>query len=292
VQLYDAVFTDLGLGGTTIKINNRKILSGIAEVIGAKDKLIDFTVALDKLDKIGAAGVKKEMLEKGISQQAIEKVQALFEFTGTVSEKIEKLNQLLATSEEGKKGVQELQFICETIDQLGLQTAVIDLDVTLARGLNYYTGAIFEVVAPKVAMGSIGGGGRYDDLTGIFGLKNMSGVGISFGLDRIYLVLEELGLFPETVTATTKALFINYGNKESLYAMEAISKLRKSGIKVELYPDATKIAKQFQHADKRGIPFAVIAGQSELERMEYGLKNLQTGEQKALRFEELKNALK
>ena len=291
VQLYDAVFTQLGLGGTTIKINNRKILSGIAEVIGAKDKLIDFTVALDKLDKIGEDGVKKEMLDKGISESAIEKVQPLFQFTGTVAEKIEKLNDLLTTSEEGKKGVEELQFICETIEKLGLQTAVIDLDVTLARGLNYYTGAIFEVVAPQVAMGSIGGGGRYDDLTGIFGLKNMSGVGISFGLDRIYLVLEELGLFPETVTATSKALFINYGNQESLYAMEAISNLRRSGIKVELYPDAAKIAKQFQHADKRGIPFAVIAGQSEMEENVFGLKNLQTGEQVKLDFEGLKRAL-
>jgi histidyl-tRNA synthetase len=190
------------------------------------------------------------------------------------------------------KGVEELRFICETLEKLGLQTALIDLDVTLARGLNYYTGAIFEVVAPQVAMGSIGGGGRYDDLTGIFGLKNMSGVGISFGLDRIYLVLEELGLFPDTVSATTKALFINYGKHESLYAMEAISKLRRAGIKVELYPDAAKIAKQFQYADKRDIPFAVIAGQSELERMEFGLKNLQTGEQTALDFEELKEVLK
>jgi histidyl-tRNA synthetase len=169
VQLYDAVFTQLGLGGTTIKINNRKILSGIAEVIGAKDKLIDFTVALDKLDKIGEDGVKKEMLEKGISESAIEKVQPLFQFTGTVAEKIEKLNVLLSSSDEGKKGVAELQFICETIQKLGLQTAIIDLDVTLARGLNYYTGAIFEVTAPQVSMGSIGGGGRYDDLTGIFG---------------------------------------------------------------------------------------------------------------------------
>lgn len=291
VQLYDAVFTQLGLGGATIKINNRKILSGIAEVIGAKDKLIDFTVALDKLDKIGEDGVKKEMLDKGISASAIEKVQPLFQFTGTVAEKIEKLNDLLSSSDEGKKGVEELQFICETIEKLGLQTAIIDLDVTLARGLNYYTGAIFEVVAPHVAMGSIGGGGRYDDLTGIFGLKNMSGVGISFGLDRIYLVLEELGLFPETVTATSKALFINYGNAESLYAMEAISKLRRSGIKVELYPDAAKIAKQFQHADKRGIPFAVIAGESEMKENSFGLKNLQTGEQVKVDFEGLKGAL-
>jgi len=291
VQLYDAVFTQLGLDGTTIKINNRKILSGIAEVIGAKDKLIDFTVALDKLDKIGEDGVKKEMLEKGISESAIEKVQPLFQFTGTVSEKIEKLNDLLTISEEGKKGVEELKFICKTIEKLGLQSAKIDLDVTLARGLNYYTGAIFEVTAPQVAMGSIGGGGRYDDLTGIFGLKNMSGVGISFGLDRIYLVLEELGLFPETVTATTKALFINYGNQESLYAMEAISILRRSGIKVELYPDKAKIDKQFKHADKRGIPFVVIAGESEMKENSFGLKNLKTGEQVKLDFDGLKEAL-
>ncbi|WP_291118253.1 histidine--tRNA ligase [Flavobacterium sp. UBA6135] len=291
VQLYDAVFTDLGLLGATIKINNRKILSGIAEVIGASDKLIDFTVALDKLDKIGEDGVKKEMLEKGISESAIAKVQPLFQFTGTVAEKIKKLSQLLASSEEGQKGVAELQFICETVEKLGLQSAVIDLDVTLARGLNYYTGAIFEVVAPKVAMGSIGGGGRYDDLTGIFGLKNMSGVGISFGLDRIYLVLEELGLFPETVTATTKALFINYGQQEALYASAALLKLRQAGIKVELYPDASKLAKQFQHADKRGIPFAVLVGEQEIQSEKYSLKNLTTGEQQLLDFEALVKAL-
>ena len=291
VQLYDAVFTDLGLLGTTIKINNRKILSGIAEVIGASDKLIDFTVALDKLDKIGEEGVKKEMLDKGISESAIAKVQPLFQFTGTVTERIEKLSQLLASSEEGKNGVAELRFICETIEKLGLQSAVIDLDVTLARGLNYYTGAIFEVVAPKVAMGSIGGGGRYDDLTGIFGLKNMSGVGISFGLDRIYLVLEELDLFPETVTATTKALFINYGEQEALYASAALLKLRQAGIKVELYPDASKLAKQFQHADKRGISFAILVGEQEIQGQQYSLKNLTTGEQQLLNFEALVQAL-
>jgi histidyl-tRNA synthetase len=214
VQLYDSVFTQLGLEGVTIKINNRKILSGIAEVIGAKDKLIDFTVALDKLDKIGEEGVKKEMIEKGIGDSAIEKVQPLFNFTGTISEKIQKLSALLGESEEGMKGVEELRFICDNVSNLGLNKAVLDLDVTLARGLNYYTGAIFEVAPPKsVSMGSIGGGGRYDDLTGIFGLKDMSGVGISFGLDRIYLVIEELNLFPETVTLTSKALFINYGEK-------------------------------------------------------------------------------
>ncbi len=285
VQLYDSVFSQLGLGGVTIKINNRKILSGIAEVIGASDKLIDFTVALDKLDKIGEDGVKKEMLEKGISETAIEKVQPLFNFTGTINEKIEKLAQLLANSEEGMRGVKELQFICDNVTTLGLQTAFLDLDVTLARGLNYYTGAIFEVAAPKsVAMGSIGGGGRYDDLTGIFGLKNMSGVGISFGLDRIALVMEEVGLFPEAVLATSKALFLNFGDKEALYAMKAIGKLRQKGIKVELYPDKSKIDKQFKHADRRGIPFAVIVGESEIEREEFGLKNLATGEQQKVDF--------
>ena len=292
VQLYDTVFTALGLEGVTIKINNRKILSGIAEVIGASDKLIDFTVALDKLDKIGEDGVKKEMIEKGISEDAIEKVQPLFNFTGTISEKINQLSVLLAASTEGMKGVEELRFICDNVTSLGLSTAVLDLDVTLARGLNYYTGAIFEVAPPKsVSMGSIGGGGRYDDLTGIFGLKNMSGVGISFGLDRIYLVVEELNLFPETVTATSKALFINYGDSEASYAMKAIKELRNAGIKVELYPDATKVAKQFQHADKRGIPFAIIVGEQELNSNSYSLKNLVSGEQVLLNLEELKKAL-
>lgn len=292
VQLYDTVFTTLGLEGVTIKINNRKILSGIAEVIGASDKLIDFTVALDKLDKIGEDGVKKEMMEKGISEEAIEKVQPLFNFTGTISEKINQLSVLLAESNEGMKGVEELRFICDNVMKLGLNTSILDLDVTLARGLNYYTGAIFEVAPPKsVAMGSIGGGGRYDDLTGIFGLKNMSGVGISFGLDRIYLVIEELNLFPETVTATSKALFINYGDTEAFYGLQAIQKLRASGIKVELYPDNAKVAKQFQHADKRGIPFAVIVGEQEMDSNSFSLKNLVTGEQVLLDFEGLKKAL-
>ncbi|MBC5864450.1 histidine--tRNA ligase [Flavobacterium turcicum] len=292
VQLYDSVFAALGLQGVTIKINNRKILSGIAEVIGASDKLIDFTVALDKLDKIGEDGVKKEMTEKGITADAIAKVQPLFQFSGTFAEKIQQLSSLLADSAEGMKGVEELRFICDNVANLGLSAATLDLDVTLARGLNYYTGAIFEVAAPKtVAMGSIGGGGRYDDLTGIFGLKNMSGVGISFGLDRIYLVIEELGLFPQTVTATSAALFLNYGHKEALYAMQAIGKLRQAGVRVELYPDAAKLAKQFQHADKRGIPFAVLVGETEMEAGTYALKNLASGEQQNLTFDDLLKVL-
>ncbi len=283
VQLYDNVFTTLGLNGAVIKINNRKVLSGIAEVIGAKDRLIDFTVALDKLDKIGEDGVKKEMLEKGITEDAIAKVQPLFNFTGTINEKLDKLEGLLASSAEGMKGVAELRFICDNVTAIGLGKSILDLDVTLARGLNYYTGAIFEVTAPKeVAMGSIGGGGRYDDLTGIFGLKNMSGVGISFGLDRIYLVLEELNLFPDTVTEATKVLFINFGHKEALYAMKAIAALRAAGIKAELYPDAAKLQKQFGHADKRGIPFTVLCGEEEVNSATYKIKNLVSGEQETV----------
>ncbi|TBX70434.1 histidine--tRNA ligase [Flavobacterium silvisoli] len=284
VQLYDAVFAQLGLNGVTIKINNRKILSGIAEVIGASDKLIDFTVALDKLDKIGEDGVKKEMLEKGISEDALQKVQPLFNFTGTINEKLEKLSGLLSASEEGKKGIEELRFICDNVTKLGLQKAYLDLDVTLARGLNYYTGAIFEVAAPAgVAMGSIGGGGRYDDLTGIFGLKNMSGVGISFGLDRIYLVLEELNLFPETVTTSTKVLFLNFGEGQAFEAMKAIAVLRSHNIKTELYPDAAKIDKQFKHAERRNIPFVV----KEISGDWFTLKDLNSGEQAQLSLADL-----
>jgi len=281
VQLYDSVFADLGLEGVTIKINNRKVLSGIAEVIGASDKLIDFTVALDKLDKIGEDGVKKEMLEKGISETALQKVQPLFYFTGTIPEKLEKLSGMLSTSKEGKKGIEELRFICENVTKLGLQQAILDLDVTLARGLNYYTGAIFEVAAPKtVAMGSIGGGGRYDDLTGIFGLKDMSGVGISFGLDRIYLVLEELHLFPKTVTTATKVLFLNFGESQTFEAMKAITTLRSHNIKSEMYPDAAKIDKQFKHAERRGIPFVV----KEMVGADFILKDIQSGEQFQMDF--------
>jgi histidyl-tRNA synthetase len=276
IQLYDAVFADLGLEGVTIKINNRKILSGIAEVIGASDKLIDFTVALDKLDKIGEEGVKKEMFEKGITESALEKVQPLFNFTGTIEEKLEKLSVLLSESEEGKKGIQELRFICESVMEIGLKNANLDLDVTLARGLNYYTGAIFEVAAPKeVAMGSIGGGGRYDDLTGIFGLKNMSGVGISFGLDRIFLVLEELNLFPETITTSTKVLFLNSNESQIITSLKAIQALRNAGIKSELYPDAAKMDKQFKHAERRGIPFIV----KEVKEHLFVVKDLQSGNQ-------------
>ncbi|MEL4307546.1 histidine--tRNA ligase [Joostella sp. CR20] len=288
VQLYDAVFNSLKVEGVTIKMNNRKILSGIAEVIGAKDKLIDFTVALDKLDKIGEEGVKKEMLEKGISEVAIEKVQPLFTFTGTNADKLESLRKLLATSEEGLKGVEELSFIMNAINSLGLKTAQLDLDVTLARGLNYYTGAIFEVSAPaEVKLGSIGGGGRYDDLTGIFGLKDVSGVGISFGLDRIYLVLEELNLFPAEVSATTKVLFLNFGDAEALYCLKAVKALREGAIKAELYPDDAKMKKQMNYANKRDIPFVVLAGSKEIEENTFTLKDMKSGTQSEVNLQTL-----
>lgn len=288
VQLYDAVFTDLNVAGVTIKINNRKVLSGIAEVIGASDKLIDFTVALDKLDKIGEDGVKNEMMEKGISAEAIEKVQPLFNFAGSLTDKLQQLRNLLAASEEGTKGVDELTFICETVEELGLQSATLNLDVTLARGLNYYTGAIFEVAAPEtVKLGSIGGGGRYDDLTGIFGLKNMSGVGISFGLDRIYLVMEELDVFPTTVSNVTDVLFLNFGDAEAKYCMKAIQTLRNQDIKAELFPDKAKMPKQFQYAEKKGIKHVVIVGETEMNENIYALKDLQTGEQQKLNLEKL-----
>ncbi|QFZ53710.1 histidine--tRNA ligase [Oceanihabitans sp. IOP_32] len=288
IQLYDTVFSALKLEGVIIKINNRKILSGIAEVIGASDKLIDFTVALDKLDKIGEEKVKEEMLSKGISEAGISKLQPLFNLSGSFESQIEGLKSILNTSEAGKKGIEELAFINDAISELGLSTATLQLDVTLARGLNYYTGAIFEVAAPEqVKMGSIGGGGRYDDLTGIFGMKDVSGVGISFGLDRIYLVLEELGLFPETVSKNIEVLFINFGDKEALFSLKAIKELRLQGINAELYPDATKMKKQMNHANKRAIPFVVLVGEEEINSNTYTLKDMVSGEQNKVSLEAL-----
>ena len=288
IQLYDAVFTDLNLQGVTIKINNRKILAGIAELIGAQDKLIDFTVALDKLDKIGEAKVKDEMLAKGISADGISKLQPLFNLSGNFNDQLQSLKSILKSSIEGLKGVEELEFIASSINSIGLKTTSLQMDVTLARGLNYYTGAIFEVSAPAtVQMGSIGGGGRYDDLTGIFGLKDVSGVGISFGLDRIYLVLEELNLFPSHKSISTKVLFINFGTEESLYCLKAIALLRSKFIATELYPDPAKLKKQMIYCNKREIPFVVMVGASEIEQNKYMLKDMLSGEQKLLTLEEL-----
>ena len=292
IQLYDTVFTNLKLTGTTIKINNRKILAGIAEVIGVKDKLIDFTVALDKLDKIGATGVENEMLEKGISVEAIKKVSPLFELSGSNTDQLNVLDALLSESEEGKKGVEELRFVVNTINNLGLQSSSLEIDVTLARGLNYYTGAIFEVSAPNgVEMGSIGGGGRYDDLTGIFGLKDVSGVGISFGLDRIYLVLEELGLFDTVSLPKPKLLFLNFNKEDNSIQLEAIKLLRNVGVKTEIYPDTASSnkqqKKQWKYVSTRKIQFVI----SEIQNNKFMLKDMNEGSQTLYTLEELVNKL-
>ena len=292
IQLYDTVFNNLKLIGTTIKINNRKILAGIAEVIGAKDKLIDFTVALDKLDKIGASGVEKEMLQKGISIEAIKKVTPLFDLSGSNTDQLNVLETLLSESEEGKKGVEELRFVVNTINNLGLQSASLEIDVTLARGLNYYTGAIFEVSAPNgVQMGSIGGGGRYDDLTGIFGLKDVSGVGISFGLDRIYLVLEELGLFDTVSLPKPKLLFLNFNEKDNNTQLEAIKALRNVGVKTEIYPDTASTnkqqKKQWKYVSTRNIAFVI----SEIQNNTFKLKDMSDGSQMVCTLDELINKM-
>jgi histidyl-tRNA synthetase len=292
VQLYDTVFSTLKLVDTTIKINNRKILSGIAEVIGAKDKLIDFTVALDKLDKIGKDGVVTEMISKGITEEAIEKVRPLFDFSGSNTDKLNSLENMLDASEEGLQGVKELRFVCDTIEIIGLESASLEVDVTLARGLNYYTGAIYEVAAPEgVKMGSIGGGGRYDDLTGIFGLKDVSGVGISFGLDRIYLVLEELGLFESVELPKPKVLFLNFDSENDIVKLKAIKELRKQAIKCEIYPDVASSnkqqKKQWKYVSERDIEFVV----STIENNQFVLKKMSDGEQTSCSLAELINTV-
>jgi len=293
IQLYDTVFTKLGLEGTTIKMNNRKILSGIAEVIGAQDKLIDFTVALDKLDKIGRERVVKELLAKGITEEAIGKLTPLFDFSGSNVDKLASLENMLQTSEEGSSGVEELRFVINAIDELGLESSTLAIDVTLARGLNYYTGAIFEVAAPEtVKMGSIGGGGRYDDLTGIFGLKDVSGVGISFGLDRIYLVLEELSLFKEVALPKPKVIFLNFDSATDAVKMKAIKSLREHAIKSEFYPDLGESNKQqkrqWKYITNREIEFVV----SKVENDVFTLKNMNSAKQINCSLSEMINMLK
>ncbi|MCW5517116.1 histidine--tRNA ligase [Muriicola sp. Z0-33] len=293
VQLYDAVFSEMKLEGVAIKLNNRKILSGIVEVIGAPYHLVDFTVALDKLDKIGKDKVIEEMLNKGISEQAIQKAAPLFSLSGSDSEQLNALEKFLKTSEIGLKGVKELQFIIDTIKQLGLKTCSLAIDVTLARGLNYYTGAIFEVAAPKdITMGSIGGGGRYDDLTGMFGLKDVSGVGISFGLERIFLVLEELGLFPEEISQSLQVLCINFGEEEALASMRLIGALRNSGIKADLYPTSTKIQKQFKYANSRNVPWVISIGEQELASATFVAKDMVKGEQQSYKLDDIATFVK
>ncbi|MCK0205804.1 histidine--tRNA ligase [Ornithobacterium rhinotracheale] len=286
IQLYDAGFSDLGLK-VEIHLNNRKILSGLAEVANISEQLIDFTVALDKLDKIGKAAVEEEMLSKGISQEALKILSPIFDISGDFSAQLEQLKPIVANSEIGLKGIEELQFINEQVQALGLKKSSLILNLTLARGLDYYTGAILEVKAKGVEMGSIGGGGRYNDLTGIFGLKNMPGVGVSFGLDRIYLVLEELNLFPDFTSESQKILFTNFGEKEALAAMKVVQKLRNQGIYTELYPEAAKMKKQFSYADKGAFTHVAIIGTEEMNEGKLSLKDLKTGEQVSISQEEI-----
>ncbi len=289
--LYDAVFSELKIP-VTIRINNRQILTGLAELLEEKDKFQDFVVALDKLDKIGKDGVIAEMSAKGISQKSIDKIEPIFEIEGNNFEKIEQLKQLLKDSEAGQKGLEELLFILNAIEETGLKSATIDFDITLARGLNYYTGSIFEVNAKGVQMGSIGGGGRYDDLTGIFGLKNMSGIGISFGLDRIFLVMEELGLLKEIEVVKPKILFINFGTVEALYSLKAVQRLRSENLSAELYPDNTKMKKQMTYAHKREIPFVAMAGSNEMDKGSFTVKNMADGQQTEMTIDEIVKLLR
>jgi histidyl-tRNA synthetase len=291
VKLFDEVLSNLGLKSFSIKLNNRKILSGIAEVIGRPEMIIPITVAIDKLEKIGLEKVNEELSQRGLSADELEKIQPLFKIEGSNDEKLAQLSKFLKDSEIGLIGIEETKFILDTADSLGLTIASLEVDVTLARGLDYYTGAIFEVVSNEAKMGSICGGGRYADLTGIFGLKNMSGVGISFGADRIYDVMEELNLFPESANVTTQVLFINFGDKEASYCLKALQKLRVEGIRAELYPDPAKMKKQMKYANDKKIPFVVMVGEDEMNSGQLSLKNMESGEQSKIIIEELINSM-
>lgn len=279
IQIIDSVLTQLAIPSFTIKINNRKILSGIAEVCGEAHHLIAITVALDKMDKIGSAGVITELESKGLSQGSIDKISPLFSLKGTPEEQLDLMENYLSNSAVGLKGIEELRYVFETIAAIGVQQAKIEFDVTLARGLNYYTGAIFEVKVDNVNMGSICGGGRYDDLTATFGLSGVSGVGISFGADRIYDVLEELNLFPKNVSLSLTVLFVNLGHKESLVSMQLAKELRSKNIDCEVYPSAVKLQKQLKYANDRGCTWVVIIGEEELQNQQLSLKNMESGEQ-------------
>ena len=285
IQLFDEVLSQLKIPDFSIKINNRKILSGIAEVTGQEDKIITMTVAIDKLDKIGKEGVVKELLEKGVNQEAIEMIQPLFDLKGNNEEMINFMRNFLKDSEVGSKGVNELVEVLEKTALLGLNSAKLEFDVTLARGLNYYTGAIFEVKANGVNIGSICGGGRYDDLTGLFGMSGLSGVGISFGADRIYDVLEELDLFPSAITESLDVFFVNFGERESNFCLPIVKKLRNHGVKAELYPNSVKLKKQFKYADDRHVKFTAIVGESEVDRAIINLKEMESGAQEELSLE-------
>ena len=287
VQLYDEVFNSLGITDIAIKINNRKILSGIAQVVGEEDKIIAITVALDKLDKIGEDKVKEELINKGISNDTISKMDILFNLKGTNSEKLNALKVFLKSSAIGLEGIEELDYVISQLEKLRLKCANLEVDVTLARGLNYYTGAIIEVEAKSVDIGSIGGGGRYDNLTGIFGLENVSGVGISFGFDRICLVLDALGLLPELSGKSTRVLFANFGEKESAYCLLLLKRLRSEGINSEIYPDVVKMKKQMQYADRKSVEFVLLVGENEMNTNTITVKNMFDGSQKMMTFEQL-----
>ncbi len=285
VQIVDEVFNKLGIN-VVLKINNRKVLAGIAEYIGKPDALVDITVAIDKLDKIGIEAVNAELATKGLDDGAIAKLQPILFMTGTAREKMSQLKSLMNGIEVGTKGIEELETLFNYLDIMGLRIEY-ELDLTLARGLNYYTGAIFEVKAKDVAMGSISGGGRYDNLTGIFGLPNVSGVGISFGADRIYDVLNELNLFPEKNAENTEVIFLNFGKNEELYCLPYLQQLRRQGINAEIYPDAAKIQKQMKYADQRNIPVVVIAGEQEVNDKTFNVKWMKEGRQESVNAEEL-----
>ncbi len=291
IKIFDEVLSELGLQDFSIKMNNRKILSGIAEVIGRPDKIVDITVAIDKLEKIGIEKVNEELSQKGLSETEINQIQPLFELNGDNDLVISKLKEYLKSSEVGLEGIAEIEKILATVNCWSLKKAKLEMDVTLARGLDYYTGAIFEVVSNEVKMGSICGGGRYADLTGIFGLKDMSGVGISFGADRIFDVMEELKLFPEKLSQSTKLLFINFGEKEENYVLPLLEKAREQGISAELYPDAAKMKKQMKYADQKEIPYVIMVGEEEMKSGQLTLKKMKSGEQSRLDFTEILNQI-
>ncbi|MBO7554094.1 MAG: histidine--tRNA ligase [Bacteroidaceae bacterium] len=289
MQIVDTVFSRFGVR-VCIKINNRKILSGIAEVIGEADKIVDITVAIDKLDKIGLENVNAELREKGISEEAIEKLQPIILLSGSNTEKLATLKEVLSGSETGQKGIEETAFILNTLADMGLKNE-LELDLTLARGLNYYTGAIFEVKALDVQIGSITGGGRYDNLTGVFGMPGISGVGISFGADRIFDVLNQLDLYPKEAVNGTKLLFINFGEKEAAYCLPILQKVRAAGVSAEIFPDSVKMKKQMAYANAHEIPFVVLVGENEMQEEKVTLKNMTTGEQAMVSVEELTEQL-
>lgn len=285
IQIIDKVFQKLNINAV-IKLNNRKILLGIAETIGAPDKFIDITVAIDKLDKIGLEKVNEELLSKGISESAIEKLKPIFDLSGTNDQKLQSLKEIVKDSETGLKGVEEVQRVLNYFNTLSLDID-LDLDLTLARGLNYYTGAIFEVKAKDVEIGSICGGGRYDDLTGVFGLNDVSGVGVSFGADRIYDVMEQLQIFPQEIVASTKVMFVNFGEKEEAYCLPLLQNLREAGINAEIFPESAKMKKQMTYANNKNIPFVILVGDNEMQRNALTLKDMISGEQIELTFDEL-----